>query len=57
MYAIRSYYAGLALFDYDGDGDIDIYFLNGAPLRGTKADVAPGNALYRNDGNWKFTDA
>jgi len=44
--------AGLASFDYDNDGDIDIYFLNsasakGAPLR---------NALYRNDGNWRFTD-
>ena len=26
--------AGLALFDYDGDGLIDIYFLNGAPLKG-----------------------
>jgi len=48
--------AGLALFDYDGDGDIDIYFLNGAPLRGTLAEVTPKNALYRNDGGWKFTD-
>jgi len=35
---------------------VDIYFLSGAPLRGTKAAVAPTNALYRNDGNWKFTD-
>jgi hypothetical protein len=48
--------AGLALFDYDNDGDIDIYFLNGAPLEGTKCDVPPTNALYRNDGNFKFTD-
>jgi len=48
--------AGLATFDYDGDGDIDIYFLNGAPMRGTKVATAPRNALYRNDGDWKFTD-
>ena len=27
--------AGLATFDYNGDGLIDIYFLNGAPLRGS----------------------
>ena len=48
--------AGLALFDYDSDGDVDIYFLNGAPMPGTKVDVVPRDALYRNDGNWKFTD-
>jgi enediyne biosynthesis protein E4 len=27
--------SGLATFDYDKDGCVDIYFLNGAPLRGT----------------------
>jgi len=48
--------AGLALLDYDGDGLIDIYFLNGAPLRGAEAEVPPRNALYRNLGGWKFTD-
>ena len=47
---------GLALFDYDGDGDVDVYFLNGAPLLGTNVKVRPRNALYRNDGGWKFTD-
>jgi len=55
-YIVETVSAGLALFDYDGDGDVDIYFLNGAPLRGTKVTVAPTNALYRNDGNWRFTD-
>ncbi|MHC4072967.1 MAG: CRTAC1 family protein, partial [Planctomycetota bacterium] len=48
--------AGLALFDYDGDGDVDIYFLNGSPLPGKQSKVPPRNALYRNDGKWKFTD-
>ena len=55
-YIVEYVSAGLALFDYDGDGDEDVYFLNGAPLRGTKVTKPPKNALYRNDGGWKFTD-
>lgn len=55
-YIMESVCAGLALFDYDGDGDVDIYFLNGAPLPGTTMHPPPRNRLYRNDGNWKFTD-
>lgn len=55
-YIMETVSAGLALFDYDGDGDVDIYFLNGAPLLGTKVNVPPRNALYRNDGQFKFTD-
>ncbi|WP_162006717.1 CRTAC1 family protein [Roseimaritima sediminicola] len=55
-YVIESMTAGVALFDFDQDGDLDIYFLNGAPLKGTDVERAPTNALYRNDGNWRFTD-
>ncbi|UCG57760.1 MAG: CRTAC1 family protein [Phycisphaerales bacterium] len=55
-YIVETVSAGLALFDYDRDGDVDIYFLNGAPLKGTKVDVLPRNALYRNDGDWRFAD-
>jgi len=55
-YLVESVSAGLALFDYDRDGDVDIYFLNGAPLKGTRVDVVPRNRLYRNDGKWAFTD-
>jgi len=55
-YIMETVTAGLALFDYDGDGYVDIYFLNGAPLRGTEVKVAPKNALYRNEGGWRFTD-
>jgi hypothetical protein len=55
-YVMETVSAGLALFDYDNDGDIDIYFLNGAPLKEAEVDVLPKNALYRNEGNWKFTD-
>ncbi len=60
-YIVETVCCGLALLDYDRDGDVDVYFLNGAPLPGTKVPVPPKtvppkNALYRNDGNWKFTD-
>lgn len=55
-YIMETVTAGLALFDFDNDGDIDIYFLNGAPLRGAKADKPPRNALYRNDGGFHFVD-
>ena len=55
-YIVESFSAGVALLDYDLDGDLDIYFVNGAPLEGTEFDVPPTNALYRNDGGWRFTD-
>jgi len=55
-YIMETVSAGLALFDYDGDGDVDIYFLNGSALPGSQSKVTPHNVLYRNDGQWKFTD-
>ncbi|MHC4462318.1 MAG: CRTAC1 family protein [Planctomycetota bacterium] len=55
-YIVESVSAGLAIFDYDKDGDEDIYFLNGAALKGTKYDAPPKNVLYHNEGGWKFTD-
>ncbi|MCY2988541.1 MAG: CRTAC1 family protein [Planctomycetota bacterium] len=47
---------GLATFDYDGDGLIDIYFPNGAPLPGAKFEHSPHHALYRNLGGGRFQD-
>jgi hypothetical protein len=55
-YIVEYVSAGLALFDYDGDGWIDIYFLNGAPLDAAPAGPLPQDALYRNQGDWRFTD-
>jgi enediyne biosynthesis protein E4 len=55
-YIMETVTAGLALFDYDGDGLIDIYFLNGAPLPGCEASETPTNTLYRNLGGWNFAD-
>ncbi len=57
-YIVETMSGGLATFDYDGDGLIDVYFVNGAPLPGTKtkADEPPRNALYRNMAGFKFKD-
>jgi hypothetical protein len=55
-YIMETVSAGLALFDYNGDGRIDIYFVNGAPLKGARPAAPPRNALYRNDGGFRFTD-
>lgn len=48
--------AGLATFDYNGDGRIDIFFLNGTPLGTAPADPTGTCRLYRNEGGWKFKD-
>lgn len=55
-YIVETVVAGLALFDYDNDGYLDIYFLNGRPLPGSPAMPNARNALFRNNGDWTFTD-
>jgi tetratricopeptide (TPR) repeat protein len=48
---------GVAAFDYNGDGLIDIYFTNGADIPSLeKTSPRYWNRLYRNDGGMKFTD-
>jgi hypothetical protein len=56
-YAPETMAGGLALFDYDGDGDLDIYFANGADIRSLKK-TSPKywNRLFANDGAGNFTD-
>lgn len=48
--------SGAAFFDYDADGDADLYLVNGAPLPGYKADEIPTNCLYQNQGDGTFID-
>ncbi len=55
-FIVETVSAGLATFDYDGDGLTDIYFLNGSPLPGTKLGQPVRNALYRNLGNLRFVE-
>ena len=53
---LESACGGVALFDYDGDGLLDIYLVTAAELTPTRERVAHRNALYRNLGGWKFED-
>ncbi len=63
-YLIESMGSGVAAFDYNGDGKLDLFFVNGAALSdpmppGKEPDKsAPEywNRLYRNNGDGTFTD-
>jgi enediyne biosynthesis protein E4 len=48
--------AGVAFFDYDRDGDPDLFFVNSSYWPGHEVKPAPTQALYRNDGKGHFTD-
>lgn len=54
---IETMAGGLAVFDFDNDGLIDIFFANGAPPATLEKESArDANRLYRNLGNMKFVD-
>ena len=55
-YFMETLGSGAAFFDYDGDGDPDLYFVNGAPLPGYVSQEIPTNCLYQNNGDGTFTD-
>jgi hypothetical protein len=63
-YLIETMGGGAALFDYDNDGRLDIFFTNGARLddpqppakRPDKSDRKYWNRLYRQNGNGTFSD-
>jgi hypothetical protein len=47
---------GAAWLDYDRDNDLDALIVNGSSRERTAAGGDPMAALYRNDGNGRFTD-
>src|SRR5205823_7384572 len=56
-YQPQTMLAGVALLDYDNDGLLDIYFVNGATMPGlAKDDKTYFNRLFRNNGDGTFTD-
>jgi hypothetical protein len=54
-YVVDTMMGGSAFFDYDQDGDLDLYILNGSRVVGFGDKDHPRNAMYRNDGS-QFTD-
>jgi enediyne biosynthesis protein E4 len=63
-YLVETMGGGVAVFDYDGDGRPDLFFVNGAALRDPmpsdavpdKSDPRYWDRLYRNNGDGTFTD-
>ena len=55
-FIVETVTSGLATFDYDDDGLIDIYLLSGAPLQSAKAPPGISCKLYRNQGGFQFVD-
>ena len=51
--------SGVVFFDYDTDGDADLYFVNSGGIPQARQDTQQarlGNVLYRNEGDGRFTD-
>ena len=55
-YVIESTGNGVALFDFDNDGDVDVLLTSGSTLAQLPKGGHQMLALYRNDGGGRFTD-
>ena len=55
-YLLETTGTGVAAIDYDNDGRLDLFFVNGSTLEGFPAGRAPTNRLYRNKGDGTFAD-
>jgi hypothetical protein len=53
-YILESTAGGVVMFDYDGDGDEDLFFVDGARIPGYTGEE-PRSRLFRNDGD-RFVD-
>ncbi len=54
-YIIEYTGTGAALTDYDADGDLDLYLVNGSAIE-LPPGAPPADRLYRNEGGFRFTD-
>jgi hypothetical protein len=56
-YILEATGSGVALFDYDGDGWLDAYLVNGSTFAALRGEAeAPAAALFRNNRDGTFTD-
>lgn len=55
-FLIEAMGGGVAFFDFDQDGLLDIFFVNGGETPRGKSSTPVRNGLYRNLGNGKFED-
>ena len=55
-YILETTGSGVAFFDYDHDGWLDIFLVNGARLDRTPAGQEPQNKLFHNNRDGTFTD-
>ncbi|MFZ4794384.1 MAG: FG-GAP repeat domain-containing protein, partial [Blastocatellia bacterium] len=50
QYIIEANGSGTAMIDYDNDGNLDLFLVNGSRLEGFGTGSAPTNHLFRNTG-------
>lgn len=55
-YMLETLGSGVCVFDYDGDGLQDIYFVQSGRLPGYTSAARPHSVLYRNLGGGRFAD-
>ena len=55
-YILEKAGGGAAFFDYDNDGYLDIFLVNGSRLEGFDSKEAPSNYLFHNNHDGTFTD-
>jgi enediyne biosynthesis protein E4 len=55
-YIVESMSGGVALFDYDNDGYLDIYLVNSLTVDLVKSKQKTRSVLYHNNGDGTFTD-
>ena len=55
-YIVESMSGGVALFDFDNDGLVDVYFVDSLTVDTAQDPKAARSALYRNLGHGKFED-